>query len=83
MVAKKNSTWHMCIGYRLINKACPKNLALLHIGQVIDSTVGCERLCFLDAYSGYRQIKMNESVAEKASFIMPLGPYCYVSMPFI
>lgn len=60
MVAK-NSTWHMCIDYRLINKACPKNLAPPRIGQVIDSMDGCERLSFLDAYSVYHQIKMNES----------------------
>jgi hypothetical protein len=28
---------------------------------VVDSTMGCETLCFLDAYSGYHQIKMKKS----------------------
>jgi hypothetical protein len=27
----------------------------------VDSTAGCETLSFLDAYSGYHQIKMKES----------------------
>ena len=32
--------------------------ALPRIDQIIDATAGCERLSFLDAYSGYHQIKM-------------------------
>ena len=35
--------------------------ACLRIDQIVDSTVGCELLSFLDAYSGYHQIKMKES----------------------
>jgi hypothetical protein len=31
------------------------------IDQIMDSTAGCETLSFLDAYSGYHQIKMKES----------------------
>ena len=39
-------------------------------------------LCFLDAYSGYHQIKMKESDQIKTSFTTPYGNYCYVTMPF-
>src|SRR3954469_15449176 len=56
---KKNGTWRMCMDYTDLNKACPKDpFALPHIDQIIDSTAGCELLCFLDAYSGYQQNKM-------------------------
>ena len=83
LVMKKNGTWRMCIDYTDLNKACPKDLfALPRIDQIIDSTAGCELLCFLDAYSGYHQIKMKEKDQEKTSFITPFGAFCYTSMPF-
>ena len=60
LVLKKNNKWRMCIDYTSLNKACPKDpFALPRIDQVIDSTAGCELLSFLDAYSGYHQIKLN------------------------
>ena len=59
LVLKKNDTWRMCVDYTDLNKACPADrFALPRIDQTIDATVGCDRLCFLDAYSGYHQIKM-------------------------
>jgi hypothetical protein len=48
----------------------------------VDSTAGCETLSFLDAYSGYHQIKMKESDQLVTSFITPFGMYCYTTMPF-
>jgi hypothetical protein len=37
----------MCVEYRSLNKACPKDLfPLPRIDQVVDSTAGCETLCF-------------------------------------
>ena len=59
LVLKKNGTWRMCVDYMDLNKACPADpFALPRIDQIIDATAGCERLSFLDAYSGYHQIKM-------------------------
>jgi hypothetical protein len=55
---------------------------LLRIDQVIDSTAGCELLCFLDCYSGYRQIAIKEDDQEKTVFITPFGAYCYTTMSF-
>ena len=48
----------------------------------MDSTVGCNLLCFLDAFSGYHQIKMSTEDEEKTVFITPDGFYCYNCMPF-
>src|SRR5215216_1888715 len=50
--------------------------------QVIDSTAGSELLCFLDAYSGYHQIKMRKSDQLATSFTTPYDTFCYVTMPF-
>jgi hypothetical protein len=83
LVKKKNGKWRMCVDYTSLNKACPKvAFPLPRIDQIVDSTAGCELLCFLDAYSGYHQIKMKESDQLATSFITPFGMYCYVTMPF-
>ena len=83
LVLRKNGTWRMCIDYTDLNKACPKDpFALPRIGQIIDSTTGCELLCFLDAYCGYHQIKMALEDQEKKAFITPFGIFFYTSMPF-
>ena len=52
------------------------------IDQIIDATAGHESLCFLDAYSGYDQIKMAESDQAAMTFITPYGPFCFNTMPF-
>jgi hypothetical protein len=83
LVKKKNGKWWMCVDYTGLNKACPKvPFPLPRIDQIVDSTAGCELFCFLDAYSGYHQIKMKESDQLTTSFITPFGMYCYVTMPF-
>jgi hypothetical protein len=58
------------------------SLPSAHIDQIVDSTARCETLSFLDAYSGYHQIKMKESDQLATSFITPFGMYCYTTMPF-
>lgn len=38
-------------------------------------------LCFLDAFSGYHQIKMAVEDVEMTAFLTPCGVYCYTCMP--
>ena len=47
----------------------------------MDSTVGHKLLMFMDAFSGYNQIKMDEEDQEKTTFITSQGLYCYKVMP--
>ena len=73
----------MCVDYTGLNKVCPNDpFSLPRIDQIVDSTSGCETLCFLDAYSGYHQITMKESDQLVTSFITPFGSFCYVSILF-
>jgi hypothetical protein len=60
MVEKKDTKiYRMCIDFTALNKHCPKDyFPLPQIDQIIDSTAICERLSFLDAYSGYNQIRL-------------------------
>ena len=72
LIKKKNGKLRMCVDYIRLNKACPKNpFPLHHIDQIVDSTTRYETLSFLDAYSGYHQIKMKESNQLVTSFITP------------
>nr|ABA99783.1 retrotransposon protein, putative, unclassified [Oryza sativa Japonica Group] len=83
VVPKANGKLRMCIDYTDLNKACPKDpYPLPRIDQIVDSTAGCDLLCFLDAYSGYHQIRMTREDEEKTAFITPIGTYCYTTMPF-
>ena len=79
MVPKKDKSWRLCVDFRDLNKAFPKDpLPLPRIDQIIDATAEHDSLCFLDAYSGYHQIKMAES--DQAA--TPYGPFCFNTMPF-
>ena len=59
VVPKKGGKVRMCVHFTNHNMACPQDpIPLPHIDQVVDSTTECDLLCFLDAFSGYHQIKM-------------------------
>jgi hypothetical protein len=84
LVRKKNSNeWRMCVDYTDLNNHSPKDpFGLPQIDQVIDSTAGCGLLYFLDCYSGYHKIAINEEDLEKTAFITPFGTYYYMIMSF-
>jgi hypothetical protein len=84
IIPKKNmDIQRVCVDYTSLNKHCPKDpFPLPCIDQIIDSTVGCARLSFLDAYSGYNQIKLKKEDEEKTAFITSYGVFCYQVMPF-
>ena len=80
---KANGKWRMCVDFMDLNKACPKDsFPLPRINQLVDSTAGHKLLTFVDAFSGYNQIKMAEEDQEKTAFITSQGLYCYKVMPF-
>lgn len=83
IVPKKNSKFRMCVDYKDLNKAFPKDLfPLPNIDQMIDATARHELMSYLDAYFGYNKIKMNPEDQKKVSFKTNFGTYCYNVMPF-
>ena len=73
----------MCVDFTDLNKACPKDgFPLPQIDQLVDSTAGHKLLTFMDAFSRYNQIKMDEEDQEKTAFITSQGLYCYKVMSF-
>ena len=83
VVPKNGGKWHVCVDYTDLNEACPKGIfPLPRINQIMDTTVEHGILSFLDAFSGYHQIPMHLPNAEKTTFIIPQGLYCYNVMSF-
>ncbi|GJV51787.1 reverse transcriptase domain-containing protein [Tanacetum coccineum] len=70
MVKKHDSSWRMCVNFKDLNKACPKDgYPLPKIDWKVESLCGYPFKCFLDAYKGYHQIKMEKEDEEKTTFI--------------
>ncbi|KAL0361944.1 UNVERIFIED_CONTAM: Retrovirus-related Pol polyprotein from transposon [Sesamum radiatum] len=83
LVPKLGGKVRMCIDFRDLNKACPKDFyPLPRIDQLVDSTSGCELLSMMDASQGYHQIILAPEDRKKVSFITSEGTFCYVAMPF-
>ncbi|GAU30655.1 hypothetical protein TSUD_31270 [Trifolium subterraneum] len=83
MVKKANGKWRMCVDFTDLNKACPKDLyPLPNIDRLIDGESGYKTLSFMDAYSGYNQIKMHPMDAQHTTFMSNTCNYFYNVMPF-
>nr|KYP56990.1 Transposon Ty3-I Gag-Pol polyprotein [Cajanus cajan] len=83
MVRKSSEKWRMCTNFIDLNKACPKDsYPLPNIDCLVDGASGYELLSFMDAYSGYNQIRMHPADEDKTAFIADQANYCYKVMPF-
>ena len=83
MDKKANGKWRMCVDFTDLNKACPKDsYPLPRIDQLVDSTMGHKLLSFMDAFSGYNQIRMDEADQKNTSFVTSQGLFYYKVMPF-
>ena len=83
MVKKANGKWRMCVDFTNLNRVYPKDsYPLPRIDTVVDSMARHELLSFMDAFSGYNQIKMKEDNQERTSFVTSQGLFCFKVMPF-
>src|SRR3954469_18136552 len=82
-VPKKDGKVRMCVDYRDLNRASPKDdFPLPHIDVLVDNTAQYSVFSFMDGFSGYNQIKMAPEDMTKTTFTTPWGMYCYKVMPF-
>ncbi|KAL0287782.1 UNVERIFIED_CONTAM: Transposon Tf2-12 polyprotein [Sesamum calycinum] len=82
-IRKKNGQIRVCVDFRDLNGAWPKDDFPLPIAELmIDATTGHDALSFMDGSSGYNQIRMVLKDEELIAFCTPKGIYCYTVMPF-
>jgi hypothetical protein len=80
---KKNGQVRVCVDFHDLNRACPKDDFPIPITEmVVDATTGYGAMSFMDGFSGYNQIKMNEHDAMDTAFRTPKGNFYYTAMSF-
>ena len=62
MVKKANGKWRKCVDFTDLNRVCPKDsYPLPRIDTLVDSTARHHLLSFMDAFSEYNQIRIEEA----------------------
>ena len=70
LVNKKQGTIRVCMDFRDMNKACPKdNFPTPFIYQILYECVGSEVFSFMDGFSGYNQIQIKPKDQHNTMFI--------------
>ena len=83
VVKKNNGKWRVCVNFKDLNKACPKDpFPMPRIDQLVNTTVGHPWMSFLDAFQGYHQIPIAFYDQKKTTFVTPTWNYHYKVMPF-
>ena len=83
MVKKANGKWKMFVDFTNLNKACPKDsYPLSQVDILVDSTTRHQLLSFMDTFSSYKHIKLDEANQEKTSFVTSQGLFSCKVMLF-
>ncbi|XP_071700676.1 uncharacterized protein [Rutidosis leptorrhynchoides] len=83
LVKKSDGSWRMCVDFKDLNKARPKdNYPLSEIDLKVESLHAFPYKYFLDAARGYHQILMAREDADKTAFHKGKGIFSYIMMPF-
>ena len=84
-VVKKNGKMRVCIDFRNLNLATPKDeYPMPIVDLLVDSSAGHQILSMMDGHSGYNQICIAEEDVHKTAFRCPgnIRTFEWVKMPF-
>jgi hypothetical protein len=84
-VQKKDGRWRVCVDFRDLNRATPKDEYSMPIAEtLINETAGHKILSFMDGNAGYNQIFMAPKDINKTAFRIPaaVGLFKFVVMTF-
>jgi hypothetical protein len=82
---KKDGRWRVCMDFRDLNRATPKDKYLMPVAEtLINTAAGHKILSFMDGNTGYNQIFMAPEDIHKIAFRVPevVGLFEYVIMTF-
>lgn len=83
LVQKHNGKWRVCVNYKDLNNACPKDYySLIHIYKLIDATSEHGMLSFMDVFLGYHNIRLAPKDVPRTLFITHREIYAYVIIAF-
>nr|GEZ01397.1 putative reverse transcriptase domain-containing protein [Tanacetum cinerariifolium] len=83
-VKKKDGSFHMCIGYRELNKLTIKNrYPLPRIDDLFDQLQGSRYFSKIGLRSGYHQLRVHEEDIPKTAFRTRYGQFEFTIIPFI
>jgi hypothetical protein len=84
-VQKKDGRWRVCVDFRDLNRATPKDEYPMPVAEtLINTAAGHKILSFMDGNAGYNQIFMAPEDINKTAFRVPgaVGLFDYVVMTF-
>ena len=82
-VWKKIREIHLYVDFHNFNLACQKdNYPLPSLDEVLQIVNGSKMMSFLDYYSGYNQVMVDQEDQLKITFTMKWGNFSYKRMPF-
>lgn len=82
-VRKKSREIRVCIEFRHLNRASKKdNYPLPSLDEVLQIVNGSQMMSFLDGYSEYNQVMVDEEDRLKIAFTTKWGTFAYSRMPF-
>jgi hypothetical protein len=84
-VMKKNGKLIICVDFRNLNNATPKDEYPMPMANlIVDRVAGYQILSMMDGHSGYNQIFITEEDVHKTAFRYPgsIGTFEWIVMPF-
>ena len=83
VVPKKNGKLRVCVNLKKVNAATVRNHYPLPItDHVLERVAGKKAYSFLDGFSGYNQVSIDEKDQHKTAFATEWGVFAYRVMPF-
>ena len=84
-VQKKDGRWRVCVDFRDLNRATPKDEYPMPVAEtLINTAAGHKMMSFMDGNAGYIQIFMAPEDVNKTAFRVPgaIGLFEYLVMTF-